>query len=42
MLQIEDKTFSSRLIMGSALSPSPEIMAESIKASGAELVMAAV
>lgn len=38
MLKIADKTFTSRLIMGSALYPSPEIMAESIRAGGAELV----
>ena len=42
MLKIADKTFSSRLIMGSALYPSPEIMAESIKAGGAELVTVAL
>lgn len=41
-LQIADKTFSSRLIMGSALYPSPEIMADSIKAGGAELVTVAL
>lgn len=42
MLKIADKTFSSRLIMGTALYPSPEIMAESIKAGGAELVTVAL
>ena len=42
LLNIADKTFSSRLIMGSALYPSPEIMAESIKAGGAELVTVAL
>jgi len=33
-----DHTYSSRLIMGSALYPSPEIMSEAIAAAGAELV----
>lgn len=42
MLKIADKTFSSRLIMGSALYPSPDIMAESIRAGGAELVTVAL
>ena len=37
-LNIADRTFTSRLIMGSALYPSPEIMAGSIRAGGAELV----
>lgn len=37
-----DKTFSSRLIMGSSLYPSPEVMSESISAGGAELVTVAL
>ncbi len=36
------KTFESRLLVGSALYPSPEIMADSIKASGAEIVTVAL
>ncbi|MCO5045176.1 MAG: thiazole synthase [Kiritimatiellae bacterium] len=42
MLAIADRTFHSRLIMGSALYPSPEIMASSIRAGGAELVTVAL
>lgn len=42
MLTIADTTFSSRLIMGTALYPSPEIMAASIKAGGAEIVTVAL
>jgi len=37
-----DHTYSSRLIMGSALYPSPEVMCESIAAAGAELVTVAL
>lgn len=37
-LRLGSLTLSSRLIMGSALYPSPDIMAESIRAGGAELV----
>ncbi len=36
--QLADKTLTSRLLIGTALYPSPEIMLESIKASGAEVV----
>lgn len=36
------KTYSNRLIMGSSLYPSPEIMCESISAAGAELVTVAL
>jgi thiazole synthase len=42
MLTIADTTFSSRLLMGSALYPSPDIMAESIRAGGAEIVTVAL
>lgn len=42
MLKIADRTFTSRLIMGSALYPSPEIMAASLRAGGAELVTVAL
>lgn len=41
-LQIGGRAFTSRLIMGSALYPSPEIMAESIRAGGTELVTVAL
>lgn len=37
-----NRTYSSRLIMGSSLYPSPEIMSESISAAGAELVTVAL
>ncbi len=40
--KIEGKEFTSRLMIGSALYPSPEIMAKSIKASGAEIVTVAL
>lgn len=39
---IADKTFHSRLLIGSALYPSPEIMQQSIQASGAEIVTVAL
>lgn len=39
---IAGRSFSSRLIMGSALYPSPEVMSDSIKAGGAELVTVAL
>ncbi len=42
MFAIADRRFNSRLIMGSALYPSPEIMASSIRAGGAELVTVAL
>ena len=38
MWQLADKEISSRLFIGSALYPSPQIMAESIRASGSEVV----
>lgn len=42
MLTIAGHNFQSRLIMGTALYPSPEIMAASIRAGGAELVTVAL
>jgi thiazole synthase len=42
MLKIGDRTFTSRMIMGTALYPSPEIMAEALRAGGAELVTVAL
>ena len=42
MLTLGTHTFESRLIMGSALYPSPEIMAESIRAGGAGMVTVAL
>jgi len=36
--KLEGREFNSRLMIGSALYPSPEVMAKSIKASGAEIV----
>ncbi len=41
-LRIADKTFSSRLIMGSAKYPDPATMREALKASGTEMVTMAV
>lgn len=41
-LHIAGKELTSRLLVGSALYPSPEIMADSIKASGAEIVTVAL
>lgn len=38
MWTLADKTLTSRLLIGSALYPSPEIMAHAIRASGAEVV----
>ncbi len=38
MWQLADKTVNSRLLIGTALYPSPEIMLDSISASGAEVV----
>ena len=38
MWQLADKQINSRLLIGSALYPSPDVMQESIKASGAEVV----
>lgn len=42
MLKIGDKELKSRLLLGTALYPSPEMMCESIKASGAEIVTIAL
>jgi len=39
---LEDKEFDSRLMIGSALYPSPKIMEESIKASGSQIVTVAL
>ena len=38
MLNFYGKTFSSRLLIGSALYPSPAIMQDAIRASGANIV----
>src|ERR1700693_2878621 len=38
MLNFYEKTFSSRLLIGSALYPSPAIMQNAIRASGANIV----
>src|SRR5215218_3401851 len=38
MLTLYDKPFASRLLVGSALYPSPKIMQDAIRASGAEIV----
>lgn len=38
MWQLADQTLNSRLLIGSALYPSPQVMQESIRASGAEVV----
>ena len=38
MWQLADRTLNSRLLIGSALYPSPAVMAEAITASGAEVV----
>ncbi|RWG00841.1 thiazole synthase [Mesorhizobium sp.] len=38
MLELYGQKFSSRLLLGSALYPSPAVMAEAVKASGAEIV----
>ena len=37
MLKFYDKEFSSRLLIGTALYPSPAIMQQAIRASGAEM-----
>ncbi|WP_435946586.1 thiazole synthase [Dryocola sp. BD586] len=42
MLQIADKTFSSRLFTGSGKFASPEVMVEAIRASGSQLVTMAM
>ena len=38
VLNLYDKPFSSRLLIGSALYPSPKVMQEAIRASGAQIV----
>src|SRR5690606_17079966 len=38
MWQLADKTFDSRLLIGSALYPSPHIMQQAIRASGSAMV----
>lgn len=38
VLQLYDKTFSSRFLLGTALYPSPETLKKSIQASGTELI----
>jgi thiazole synthase len=38
MIKFYDKEFSSRLLIGTALYPSPAIMQQAIRASGAEIV----
>src|SRR5260221_5986336 len=38
MLKLYDQTFSSRLLLGTALYPSPKIMQDAIRASGADIV----
>ncbi len=42
MWQLADKQLSSRLLIGSALYPSPQIMLDAIRASGAEVVTASL
>ena len=42
MLTFYDKTFSSRLLIGTALYPSPAIMQQAIRASGAQIVTVAL
>ena len=42
MWKLCNRTYSSRLIMGSSLYPSPEVMCEAIEAVGAELVTVAL
>src|SRR6266700_2979087 len=38
MLKLYDQTFASRLLLGTALYPSPKIMQDAIRASGADIV----
>ena len=38
MLEFYRQRFTSRLILGSALYPSPEVFQHSVKAAGAEIV----
>lgn len=42
MWTLADKQFTSRLLLGTALYPSPEIMQQSIQASGAEIITVAL
>lgn len=42
MWQLADKTLNSRLLIGSALYPSPQLMLDAIRASGAEVVTVSV
>jgi thiazole synthase len=42
MWQLADKKLKSRLLIGSALYPSPQLMQDAIKASGAEIVTCAL
>lgn len=42
MLKFYDKEFSSRLLIGSALYPSPKIMQDAIRASGSQIVTVSV
>src|SRR5258708_39507123 len=42
MLQLYDQTFASRLLLGTALYPSPKIMQAPIRASGAAMVTVAL
>lgn len=37
-LQLYGQTFDSRLLIGSALYPSPQVMADAVRASGAEII----
>ena len=41
-LTIADKSFDSRLLIGSATYPNSQIMLDSIRASGAEIVTVAI
>jgi thiazole synthase len=42
LLTIADKTFQSRLILGTAKYPSPDIMLQALEASGAQIVTVAI
>jgi thiazole synthase len=42
MVKFYDREFSSRLLIGSALYPSPAIMQAAIRASGADIVTVSV
>jgi len=41
-LTIADKTFNTRLVLGTSRYPSPEVMLEALEASGAEMVTVAI